>query len=148
MSVRRQEAIAAGGFDENFIGPAQGHENDFAIRLARVTGGKQIYDPAAWIIHLKAPTGGCRIVSRQNPAWGEWEKSYNLWLIGVRHHWPHSLAFIWGAFRCGPRRKENVLRFWRQPLAWGSFFYGGFIACKRRRALRSPFAASMQARQS
>lgn len=141
MSVLRSAAIVAGGFDENFIGPAQGHENDFAIRLARIAGGNQIYDPAAWIIHLKAPTGGCRIIIRQNPAWTEWEKSYNVWLMGIRHHWPHSMKFIKGAVRCGPRRRENVLRFWRQPMAWISFCYGALVALSRKNNLRSPFVS-------
>lgn len=142
MSVRRLAAIAAGGFDESFIGPAQGLENDFAIRLSRVVGGRQIYDPKAWIIHLKAPTGGCRIIDNQNPAWAEWEKTYNIWLMGIRHYWPHSLIFVQRAFRSGPRRRENVLHFWRQPMAWAGFFYGAFVAFRRRNQLRSPFAAA------
>ena len=141
MSVLRIAAIAAGGFDENFIGPAQGWENDFAIRLARIAGGKQIFDPQAWLLHLKTPVGGCRLITHQNPSWVEWEKSYNVLLMGIRHHWPHSLAFIWGAFRSGPRRRENVLRFWRQPMAWYSFFYGALMAYRRKNSFRSPFVA-------
>lgn len=143
MSVVRAAAIAAGGFDENFIGPSQGEENDFAIRLARTVGGDQIYDPEAWLLHLKAPVGGCRIISRQNPSWVEWEKSYNVWLMGIRHYWPHNLVFIKRAFLTGPRRRENVLRFWRQPMAWFGFFYGAVVALKRKNSLRSPFAPSV-----
>jgi glycosyltransferase involved in cell wall biosynthesis len=147
MSVIRSAAIAAGGFDENFIGPAQGEENDFAVRFARIEGGKQIYDPEAWLLHLKAPVGGCRIITTQNAAWTEWEKSYNVWLMGIRHYWPHSLVFIKRAFLSGPRRQENVLRFWRQPLAWLGFFYGALVAFRKRNQLLSPFAASAKSRK-
>lgn len=139
MSVLRSAAIAAGGFDENFIGPAQGEENDFAIRLSRAAEGNQIFDPEAWLLHLKAPVGGCRLITRQNPSWIEWEKSYNVWLMGIRHYWPHSLIFVKRAFLCGPRRRENVLRFWRQPMAWFSFFYAAAVAFIRKNSLRSPF---------
>ena len=139
-SVRRTAAIAAGGYDENFIGPAQGEENDFSLRLRKICGGKQIYDPKSWLCHLRVPTGGCRIAG--NLAWEEWQKTSNIWLFGFRHHWPHSLVFVERAFRSGPRRKENILRPWRQPMAWAGFIYAAFSAMRKVGHTRSPFTAS------
>ena len=142
MSMVRLDAIKAGGFDENFVGPAHGNEIDFSIRLARRVGGRQVFHPGACLIHLKAPTGGCRIDKSQNPAWDEWERSYNIWLFGFRHDWPHNLEFVKRAFRIGPRRKENVIRPWRQPLAWASFVYAAWTGWRRVDKTRSPFATS------
>jgi GT2 family glycosyltransferase len=59
LSVRREAALATGGFDENFIGVAYRFETDFARRLIRA-GGKIRFDPRASIHHLRAPSGGTR----------------------------------------------------------------------------------------
>ncbi len=59
LSVRRQFAIAAGGFDENFIGTAYRFETEFARRLTN-TGGKIRFYPEATINHLRASRGGTR----------------------------------------------------------------------------------------
>lgn len=59
LSVRREVAIAAGGFDENFRGAAYQFEKDFAQRLCR--GEPRIYfEPRASIRHLRADSGGTR----------------------------------------------------------------------------------------
>jgi GT2 family glycosyltransferase len=59
MSVRRDAAIAAGGFDENFIGAAHRFETDFALRLI-AAGGKIWFSPQATLRHLKLSSGGLR----------------------------------------------------------------------------------------
>ena len=59
FSVRRDVALALGGFDENFVRVAYRFEAEFAFRLRRA--GHQIYfEPAASIHHLKVRTGGTR----------------------------------------------------------------------------------------
>jgi glycosyltransferase involved in cell wall biosynthesis len=136
-SVWRATAIAAGGYDENFIGSALGEEEDFSIRLGEQCGEKQIYDPKSWLIHLRSPTGGCRIAN--NPAWSEWQKTLSIWLFGFRHHWRHPKLSVLTAFRVGPGRKENILHPWRQPFAWLSFFYAAFVALKKVNHVVSPF---------
>lgn len=59
LSVRRERALAIGGFDENFIGVAYRFETDFALRLT--AGGDRIwFEPAARVDHLRMATGGTR----------------------------------------------------------------------------------------
>ncbi len=59
MSVKRGPAVAAGGFDENFIGVAYQFETEFARRLIR-GGGRVFFEPRASIRHLRAERGGTR----------------------------------------------------------------------------------------
>jgi GT2 family glycosyltransferase len=59
FSVRRDKAIALGGFDENFVRVAYRFEAEFAYRWCR--SGERIYfAPQACIHHLKAASGGTR----------------------------------------------------------------------------------------
>jgi len=60
LSVRREMALAVGGFDENFVGVAYRFETEFCRRLLRA-GGRVLFQPAASIHHLRTPTGGTRI---------------------------------------------------------------------------------------
>jgi GT2 family glycosyltransferase len=59
LSVKRDHAIAVGGFDENFVGAGYRFETDFALRLA-AGGGKVWFDPEATLRHLKLSSGGLR----------------------------------------------------------------------------------------
>ena len=59
LSVSRQFALAAGGFDEKFIGVAYRFETEFAHRLTRL-GGRIRFCPGASINHLRASRGGTR----------------------------------------------------------------------------------------
>jgi GT2 family glycosyltransferase len=59
LSVKRERAIASGGFDENFVGAGYRFETDFALRLA-AAGGKIWFSPEATLRHLKLATGGLR----------------------------------------------------------------------------------------
>jgi glycosyltransferase involved in cell wall biosynthesis len=60
LSVRREQAIRVGGFDENF-GPPVSYRFDaeFCKRLCR-GGGVIVFDPSASIRHLRYPRGGTR----------------------------------------------------------------------------------------
>jgi GT2 family glycosyltransferase len=139
-SVRRQTAIEIGGFDEGFEGPQHYEENDFARRLFR-SGAVIGRDEEAYLIHLKAPTGGCRIT---NPVWPEWQKSMNILLYtfrngqGFKEH-----AWLWkSALRAGPLRRENIIRPYRQPQAWAAFLHAHREALHRRREIKSRFFRS------
>lgn len=58
-SMRRDAALAVGGFDENFIGVAYRFGAEFAHRW--LSSGRRIrYIPAACIHHLKVTAGGTR----------------------------------------------------------------------------------------
>ena len=59
LSVRRDQALALGGFDENFAGVAYRFETEFCRRLCEA-GGRIQYEPTASIRHLKHPSGGTR----------------------------------------------------------------------------------------
>ena len=59
FSVRRNEAIEAGGFDENFVRVAYNFEREFADRW-QTRGGRIQFVPSAAIRHLKVASGGTR----------------------------------------------------------------------------------------
>jgi GT2 family glycosyltransferase len=59
LSVRRERALAIGGFDENYVMVAYRFESDFALRLV-AAGGRIRFEPRASVRHLKIPTGGTR----------------------------------------------------------------------------------------
>ncbi len=59
LSVKRNNFIAVGGFDENFIGAAYMFEAEFAARILDA-GGAIYFEPAASIRHLRAKRGGTR----------------------------------------------------------------------------------------
>lgn len=60
LSVRRDRALALGGFDECFIPPVSYRfETEFAKRII-AAGGRIRYEPAAAVRHLRAARGGTR----------------------------------------------------------------------------------------
>lgn len=65
LSVKRQQALSIGGFDEAFPPPvAFRFESEFAKRLIRA-GGRIRFSPAAAIYHLAASSGGTRSLGSQ-----------------------------------------------------------------------------------
>jgi GT2 family glycosyltransferase len=61
LSVKRDRALGAGAFDENFEGVAYRFETEFARRIARL-GGDILFEPAASLRHLRAARGGTRVL--------------------------------------------------------------------------------------
>lgn len=62
MTVRRAQALALGGFDENFLPPVSYRfDTEFCKRLLRA-GGRIRFEPRARIYHLRAERGGTRSV--------------------------------------------------------------------------------------
>lgn len=59
-SLRVAAARDLGGYDEGFTGNALREETDLALRLAR-NGHRIVYAPKACLVHLAAPSGGCRV---------------------------------------------------------------------------------------
>jgi GT2 family glycosyltransferase len=59
FSVRRDDAITIGGFDENFVQVAYRFEAEFAVRF-RARGGRIRFEPAASLEHLHVKRGGTR----------------------------------------------------------------------------------------
>jgi GT2 family glycosyltransferase len=60
LSLKREQALQVGGFDENFPPPvASRFESEFAKRVVRA-GGKVWFEPRAGLRHLAADSGGVR----------------------------------------------------------------------------------------
>ena len=60
FSVKKDLYLRAGGTDENFnVGSALGEETDVCMRVKQM-GYKIYYNYKAHILHLAAPSGGCR----------------------------------------------------------------------------------------
>ena len=68
FSLRRETALALGGFDENFVKVAYRFEAEFAHRF--LSSGKRIYfEPAACLHHLKETSGGTRTFGEHLTTW-------------------------------------------------------------------------------
>jgi len=59
MSFLRRAIEEAGGFDGRFGGSAHLEETDLALRV-RAKGYRLAFEPAAALVHLLEPAGGCR----------------------------------------------------------------------------------------
>jgi GT2 family glycosyltransferase len=144
-SVTREAFFRVGGFDEAFHGNAYGDDYDFAMRLARA-GGRFVYDPEAWLIHLQAPAGGLRMSDPKNRL-SEKEKIYSSILFLLKNEdaaWRWYL--LWGVLRRSVLLKGNLKRPWRQPLVW----LGLWQAWREARAAvrRGPFSRFVPASRS
>lgn len=135
-SVWRPTILGIGGFDENLC---FNEDRDVTFRLHATSEGHLVYDPEAWIIHLRAPSGGCRTVgTRPRP---EVDRQLPSLLFLVRHfrvldaRW--RLQMMKDSFRCGPLRRENLLRFWRQPMAWACFARAVYRSLHEKGRVRS-----------
>lgn len=125
-----------GGYDTNYLGSAFREDTDMAVRIWK-SGGLIVFDPTAWLFHLAAPTGGCRmnVQSRKNP---EWWVPFNRNYFAFRHLFP-KLEFwrviLFVDFRQSVLRKANFKRPWKIPWAFMSYFYSvarsGILALKR-----------------
>lgn len=105
FSVRRTFALAIKGFDESFEGGAFGEEEDFCLRLKN-SGHNIVAAPEARLVHLRAPSGGCRI--NVTPL-EEWKRPVG-WLILLyryKHTWRRGLLLWKYALLSGPLRREN-----------------------------------------
>lgn len=60
MSFRRTALATIGGFDPEFGGNGYFFETDAGLRLSEA-GYKMVFDPAATVHHLQAPSGGARV---------------------------------------------------------------------------------------
>jgi GT2 family glycosyltransferase len=136
--VRRSALLAVGGFDEQFVGSAINEESDFARRL--LAGGYRIVtEPGVNVLHLRAPAGGCRVPG--NLSHPEWAKTVGHWIFAYRHlRGGEFVQEVRRSLRGGPFRRENLVRPWRWPWAWGHFFRAMGEGRRRARAgVVSPF---------
>lgn len=59
MSILRRAVQEAGGFDPGFDGNGYFAETDLCLTAGEL-GYRIVFDPAAEILHLQSPSGGCR----------------------------------------------------------------------------------------
>jgi GT2 family glycosyltransferase len=131
FSIHREVALSVGGWDESFIGSANYEEVDLINRL-RIKGFPFVWDPSIFLLHLRLPSGGCRIPG--STLFPEWTKCANFFLY--KHRYPKDLPWkevLIMALRAGPLRRENVVKPWRWPNAWASFLKGWWLG--REKAL-------------
>jgi GT2 family glycosyltransferase len=130
FSIRRSVFQDVGGADENL--GVHSYTEDVILARRLVERGYRIrYSPSASLLHLQWPRGGCRI-SDESQQTAEWEKSYSkLYLLSLSPMLTNreKVRLFWQALRHGPLRRNTVLRFWRQPIAW----YGFVVAFLRAR---------------
>lgn len=136
--IRRDAAMAVGGYDENYAVSARCEDLDMAARLVKA-GCRIYYDPDAWLVHRLAPSGGGRI-KQFNPS-VEWSHTANFALYAFKHS--HSLAakldFIWRALRTGPLRKWIVSRPAMWLPAWRSAWQGFRFAWRNRLTMKNSY---------
>jgi glycosyltransferase involved in cell wall biosynthesis len=103
--IKVQAAIALGGYDERLKGVALREESDLALRLYSA-GGKIVFDPDARLLHLAAPTGGCR---RKSPL--DMAAARSNLFFAFKHLRKIKLQIfneIWFSVRLGVLNKTNI----------------------------------------
>jgi GT2 family glycosyltransferase len=119
-SVRKDAFLCVGGFDEHFSGNSYGDDYDFAIRLVEA-GGRIVFNPAPWLIHLGLPSGGLRLSDPSNP-FSERDRVLSGWIFYLRHRESGLRYYLLYHFvlRRSLLLKRNVFRPWRVPkILWG-----------------------------
>jgi glycosyltransferase involved in cell wall biosynthesis len=112
-AVRKEAALSVGGYDPAFVASAHCEDFDMAHRMVEA-GCRLIYEPGAWLIHRRAPSGGCRVMNNEGVP--EWTHTANLFLYLFRHSRKRGNVghYVWRILRTGPWRREIVLN----PLKW------------------------------
>lgn len=140
-SIRRAVALAAGGYDEGYLGWAFREESDLALRLWEA-GHRIVFDPLAALTHLQAEAGGCRYEEHARPV-ADWTIAYPGAYFAWRHLFPAPAFWREIAVSNLARsvlRKQNARRPWRLPFALASYAWAvglaGLAAARapRRRA--------------
>jgi GT2 family glycosyltransferase len=125
-SVRRSAAISAHGYDANIVG-GYCEDGDFSYRL-RNAGWRVAYRPEAWLVHLKSPSGGCRLA--RNSSFSERNKLVGFTIYAFRHfHGAERMRLLCRALRAGPLRRENIVaphRWWPAAVGYVAALRDGY----------------------
>lgn len=114
-SLLRKYAILSGGYDEQMRGASYYEDSDFILRQRIIFPEKRyVYEPNAFVIHLRAPIGGARRKDIRK------RDSYLMTLSSHIFMWRHTesierVRFLFKTIRMGPLRKDNVIQFWKMP---------------------------------
>ena len=128
-SIRKEAFWAVGGFDENFRGNSYGDDYDLILRLHNL-GYQSVYDPTAWLTHLKVPMGGLRMSDLGNRV-NYSKTSAGFWLFLLRHGTP---SMFWHLLYNHVLRKTIFLKVnlkypWRQFIVIPGVILGLLRAC-------------------
>lgn len=123
-AYRKAAILAAGGFDERYVGNAWGEELEFGYRFRQRVGAIQ-YLPSAGVVHLAIPSGGSRNANRCTYIRDFVRNAiYTTWRIDSR-----SEQLVMEAWRSYRRLVLNKATFKRGNLIRGSLaFVSGLIS--------------------
>lgn len=107
MSVRKDVALEAGGFDERFEGSAEYEEIGFCLRVLK-RGYKNIFDPTAVIEHSLLPFGGCRLEKREEQIYWLY-RNHSLMFLGNFNKFLYPILVV-----------EYIVRIILRSLRWRS----------------------------
>lgn len=135
-SVLTEYCLQIQGCDESFIGSGYYSDADFTDRLRLKFPTKKIaYNPNAFVLHLKVPTGGCKVDGNKR---SEYANIAPYILYCLRNN--HGLKLIYQLIlllRAGPLRKYNVLQFWKIPYSLFIYIYAIIILYPNRNKIIS-----------
>jgi GT2 family glycosyltransferase len=140
FSVRRDLAIALGGFDENFVRVGYRFEAEFAYRL-RKANYRIYFEPAACIHHLKSPSGGTRIFGNHlRSCWPDHSVGDYYFNLRTWAGWP-SLAAFANRFARAIINHHHLRRPWWIPATavaeLSGMMWALFLNCRGPRYLRT-----------
>ncbi|QCS50070.1 glycosyltransferase family 2 protein [Picosynechococcus sp. PCC 11901] len=139
-SMRKSVFLEVSGFDENYQGNSYGDDYDLILRLNKL-GYIGVYDPQAWLIHLRVPMGGLRMSDVTNKV-DYARTSTGFWIFFLRHgeKGMYSHLFYNHILRKTVLMKTNLKRPWREiPVILG-LILGFFRAYKLvQKGVDSPF---------
>ncbi len=103
MSFRRKVLVEAGGFDVSLGGAFLFEETDVCLTI-REHGHIIRYTPDAGLIHLAAPSGGCRLEdARKQIYW----YGHNFMLLFLKH-FPRRAFPVWAAIRIAKFTRDMI----------------------------------------
>lgn len=108
MSFRRVALDSAGPCDDHFGGTAMLEDAEWSTRVSAL-GWRLVFEPAAGVIHLSAPEGGCRMDAEH---WERWR--FHNTARFVHLHRPWTLPLFAATF--GAIAAQRAWR-WRRPAA-------------------------------
>lgn len=138
FSVRRAVMRQISGFNEYL---QDWEDSDLGLRLFE-KGCRIAFDPAAWIVHLQASSGGCRFpdkISFQR----QWRRAAGIPYFAFRHCglWNNGSFFLkvmWNALRNTVFFKSNLLNIRKWPQTYAALvkgMYQGYVWARLREPL-------------
>lgn len=133
LSVKAELARSIGGMDQRFEKGAFREESDFCYRLC-CKYGAMVYDPAAYIVHIGAETGGLRDFSANDNIRGQHHFDGMFYFlfknISIYHYPFHLVSFLKIFYKRKVIQKHPVLIF---ELLKRTFrgIYNGVVMCMK-----------------